>query len=763
MSKLFVLTYFVLSVLTVSAQKYKLFESEDRVYYLKEGKKTPVYHGETLLDKNTYVKSDSSFAVEELGSHGRIIDCSPAKEYHKLEDLIKKGYIKKTVVKKTATQKGGNLFLKDIIEKEQNVDLVRNIYYFIVGVKQFRDGHWDSLPLPQVNVNKFISAIEDNLIPSNNYNLKMHEVLTDSTFTTRNYILERLNVMADSIKSNNNDLIIIYLSSHGDKDQDHKFHFIVSDSNYDSIHVKVENTIDADALYSCVNKMAAKKAKILLFVDACFSGSLIVDENRMGKNCVYYMSTESDTNANTDIIMGSPYARALAKCLSGEEQVFFRDDAYNTVTPQRLQDFLSYSVQSEYSNQKPTSKRIGIEQNEKLWKIKPSTSMVLDSLRRRARFGDTNAMVDLYSIYFFEDVALKYGEKVDTTRALHFLDYAYEWGNPRAACFYGLKYYYGIPYKDYGKACRFFEEASNRGDNLGTYYLGVCYYKGYGVTKSKKKAKKVFGRLKTINENVINAVKLEGVFVPIAYDGADRYELSIKNGQITEKIEFHMCSNSLKEALSYRPSRLTFYRELLSANSSKKMAELGKVYLLGLYDREVNYERALDLFKQSKHKMSYYYQGYMYECGLGVDKSYIKAEEYYKKAADAGYKHAYVQLGNLYYIGGYGINKDERQAVILWKKAADDKDIEGLFKYGMCLKEGVCLKKDDSTAFSYFLRSAQKGHREAIYMVGRSLFYGEGVVVDKMESYKWLKQIDDYTKAKDLLYIGFYADGTPKD
>lgn len=62
--------------------------------------------------------------------------------------------------------------------------------------------------------------------------------------------------------------------------------------------------------------------------------------------------------------------------------------------------------------------------------------------------------------------------------------------------------------------------------------------------------------------------------------------------------------------------------------------------------------------------------GNAYQDGLGVKKDYVKAVEWYQKAAEQGYAEAQCILG-AHYVQGKGVEQDYVKAVDWYRKAAE--------------------------------------------------------------------------------------------
>lgn len=103
------------------------------------------------------------------------------------------------------------------------------------------------------------------------------------------------------------------------------------------------------------------------------------------------------------------------------------------------------------------------------------------------------------------------------------------------------------------------------------------------------------------------------------------------------------------------------------------------------------------------------YLGYMYECGLGVDKNYQIALNLYKKAESANYGPSIVSIGRLYE-KGLGVPKSSEKAFSYYKKAADMGCAEGEYQTGLCYKVGYGTQEDTALAFEYLKRGTTAGY-----------------------------------------------------
>ncbi len=100
--------------------------------------------------------------------------------------------------------------------------------------------------------------------------------------------------------------------------------------------------------------------------------------------------------------------------------------------------------------------------------------------------------------------------------------------------------------------------------------------------------------------------------------------------------------------------------------------------------------------------------GVMYEDGLGVEKSYERAAELYKAAADAGDADGLCALGNLY-AGGLGVEHSDEEAVRLFRLAAGCGSAWGQRNLGFMYENGRGVPKSEEDAARMYRLAARQG------------------------------------------------------
>ena len=132
--------------------------------------------------------------------------------------------------------------------------------------------------------------------------------------------------------------------------------------------------------------------------------------------------------------------------------------------------------------------------------------------------------------------------------------------------------------------------------------------------------------------------------------------------------------------------------------------------------------------------------------------NYVKANELFLKAANAGNASAMRNLAYCYQ-SGKGIEADPRKAFYWFEKAAKLGNVDAMFETGICYYNGKGTEKDCVKAFSWCKKAADNGHAGAMHWTGKFYRNGEGVIQDLNEASKWTKKAADkgFVPAEDEL------------
>ena len=142
-------------------------------------------------------------------------------------------------------------------------------------------------------------------------------------------------------------------------------------------------------------------------------------------------------------------------------------------------------------------------------------------------------------------------------------------------------------------------------------------------------------------------------------------------------------------------------------NTPRLLFQLGISHL-----KEGNTSLAFEYYQKAvKHHypVAYLAMGYLYESGVGVEKSTAEAIKYYEKALEFNLPAAKTAMGGLYFIGE-GVPRDHVEAIRLLTEAADDGDSRAQWFLGNYFLEGTGVTRDFVSALSWFRKAVAQGH-----------------------------------------------------
>ena len=106
-------------------------------------------------------------------------------------------------------------------------------------------------------------------------------------------------------------------------------------------------------------------------------------------------------------------------------------------------------------------------------------------------------------------------------------------------------------------------------------------------------------------------------------------------------------------------------------------------------------------------------RGLLFYKGIGVDKDFKKAAQWFRQAAKIGHAGAQYNLGIMSYLG-QGVPQDYDQAAVWFEKAGEQDHAGAQYNLGFLYYEGKGVKKDDLQAYMWIDRSASLGDEKAI-------------------------------------------------
>lgn len=107
--------------------------------------------------------------------------------------------------------------------------------------------------------------------------------------------------------------------------------------------------------------------------------------------------------------------------------------------------------------------------------------------------------------------------------------------------------------------------------------------------------------------------------------------------------------------------------------------------------------------------------GQMYLRGERVARDPIKANEWFRKAAEQGYPLAQTYLG-MSYLKGRGVEQDTQQALVWLTKAADQGNPKAQLELGLAYRDGVGVARDPERALMWLRLSTGSGSPLSMFL-----------------------------------------------
>jgi TPR repeat protein len=127
--------------------------------------------------------------------------------------------------------------------------------------------------------------------------------------------------------------------------------------------------------------------------------------------------------------------------------------------------------------------------------------------------------------------------------------------------------------------------------------------------------------------------------------------------------------------------------------------------------------------------------GEAFSSGFGTERDEVRAEEFLRKAANAGRVESMIRLGT--FLGRDWRSGDDRAESIEWfRRAADHGNASAMTTLGMAYRDGREVTADINQAVRWFLRAYEAGSANAAGLAGRLLAENPAT---HAEAVKWLR------------------------
>eukprot|EP01113_Clastostelium_recurvatum_P029831 TRINITY_DN3608_c0_g1_i1.p1 TRINITY_DN3608_c0_g1~~TRINITY_DN3608_c0_g1_i1.p1 ORF type:complete len:716 (-),score=161.54 TRINITY_DN3608_c0_g1_i1:8-1849(-) len=346
-------------------------------------------------------------------------------------------------------------------------------------------------------------------------------------------------------------------------------------------------------------------------------------------------------------------------------------------------------------------------------------------LEEAAAAGNDDAMQIIGEMYEFGEQ----GGVSNFGEALQWYLKAAAHGNPHAQFALGFMYSTGkgVPI-DEGLAVLYFSFASNGGSLEANLALGFRFMHGHGVPKDCARA--------ALSYELVAAAAVEDL-------EASGFATHPDNTRLNDEYEVagaHGTDEDIAQYFQY-------------TGDTNALVQAGTLHLHGGMGLDRDYDQALDYFRRAAEQgnpAAMSNLGFMYQNGYGVERDNATAVEYFRKAAEKGNLHAQTSLGVLY-LQGWGVEQSYAEAYKLFKLAADKGYADAQMHLGQMFYYAWHVKKDYSKAFALFSVAASQGNIPAIFKLAQMQRLGHGGPANCLAAVSLFKRVAERGDWIDIL------------
>lgn len=149
----------------------------------------------------------------------------------------------------------------------------------------------------------------------------------------------------------------------------------------------------------------------------------------------------------------------------------------------------------------------------------------------------------------------------------------------------------------------------------------------------------------------------------------------------------------------------------------------------------------------------------------GKEKDYVKAAKWYRKAAEQGHMYAQYSLAWCY-DKGIGVTALPVEAAKWYRKAAEQGHAASQCSLGLCYETGEGVIKELNEAVNWYRKAAEQDYPAAQCNLGFCYKNGIGVKQDEAEAFVWFKKAAQQESARAQSLLGdcyFYGQGVERD
>ena len=268
--------------------------------------------------------------------------------------------------------------------------------------------------------------------------------------------------------------------------------------------------------------------------------------------------------------------------------------------------------------------------------------------------------------------------------------------------------------QDYAAALQWARRSAAQGDGIGEANLGVLHAYGWGVPRDGREAARLF-------------------------------ESAAKKGHEHAKKNLRVLA---LDGVSAAASALRRLGLAVPAGAAAAIVTAGGCPLGNVAEQRAALEkwgvRRLKAIRAAAEGGDLAAQHVLGDCfyfgSCGAQKDAAQAIEWFKRAEASNVAMAQCQLGFMYDRGEGSLAVDKVEAARLYKLAADQGYTYAQYNLGLCNRKGEGVSQDLAEAARLFLLAAEQGDADAQAEVATAYMFGDGVAQDYAAALQWSRR-----------------------
>jgi TPR repeat protein len=321
--------------------------------------------------------------------------------------------------------------------------------------------------------------------------------------------------------------------------------------------------------------------------------------------------------------------------------------------------------------------------------------------------GHANAQNNLGMCY-----AMGRGVTQDYTQAVEWYEKAAKQGQMNAQSHLGGSYYEGGRgvAQDYAQAVEWYTKAAVQGNMYAQNNLGVCYELGRGVAQDYAQAVEWYTKA-AVQGNMYAQDNL-GVCYELGRGVAQDYAQAVE-WYTKAAVQGHTGTQAALDRINQRRSDEQYFEQgLLRVQKCEADIQECEAYIQVKVGLGVEWAVRRLALEQQRLALEQQKLALCYWRGRGVTQDYVKAVEWYTKAAAQGSASAQLKLGECYE-DGRGVTQDYVKAVEWYAKAVAQGHAQAQFNLGVCYEFGRGVTQDHVKAVEWYAKAVAQGHAQA--------------------------------------------------